>query len=107
MKSFFNAVVPLCMGLLTSETEPGDRNPPINQIYPPAAFYHNGKGGRVLDVTQPPFNAKGDGVTDDTQALVSAMQFVRDNYEILQGPGFSYCAQKLNRNWIVYMPDGE
>ena len=38
---------------------PGDRNLPINQVYPPDAFYHNGKGGRVLDVTKPPFNAKG------------------------------------------------
>ena len=107
MKGFFIAVVPPCMGLPATATEPGDRNPVINQIYPPAAFYHNGKGGRVLDVTQPPFNAKGDGVTDDTQALVSAMRFVRDNYEILQGPGFSYCGQKFNRNWIVYIPDGE
>ena len=85
----------------------GDRNPLINQLYPPDAFYHNGKGGRVLDVTQPPFNARGDGVTDDTQALIAAMRFVRDNYEILQGEGFSYCTQKLNRNWIVYLPNGE
>lgn len=93
--------------IFTPSSAPGDRNPPINQRYPPAAFHHNGKGGRVLDVTQAPFHAKGDGVTDDTQALTAAMRFVRDNYEILQGEGFSYCAQKHNRNWIVYLPDGE
>jgi hypothetical protein len=57
----------------TPETAPGDRNPPVNQIYPPEAFHHNGKGGRVLDVTKPPSHAKGDGVTDDTQALSAAM----------------------------------
>ncbi|MFA6294037.1 MAG: glycosyl hydrolase family 28-related protein, partial [Victivallales bacterium] len=86
---------------------PGDRHPPINQTYPADAFYHNGRGGRVLDVTKAPFNAKGDGVADDTQALIAAMRFVRDNYEILQGPDFCFCSQKLNRNWVVYLPDGE
>jgi hypothetical protein len=90
-----------------SEPVPGDRHPAINQVYPPEAFYHAGKGGRILDVTQPPFNAKGDGVTDDTAALTAALRFVRDNYEILQGDDYSLCAQKHNRNWVVYLPAGE
>ena len=34
-----------------TNTPPGDRNLSINQVYPPESFYHNGKGGRVLDVT--------------------------------------------------------
>jgi hypothetical protein len=88
-------------------TPPGDRNLPINQVYPPDAFYHNGKGGRVLDVTKPPFNAKGDGKTDDTQALCAAMRFVADNLEPLQGEGYSYCAPKMDKSWVIYLPDGE
>ena len=107
MKNFFNAEAPSCMGMPTTEIEPGDRNPLIIQLYPPVAFYHNGKGGRVLDVTKAPFNARGDGVTDDTHALIAAMRFVCDHYERLLENGFSYCGQKQNRNWIVYMPDGE
>ena len=95
------------LDLVAADSPPGDRNLSINLVYPPEAFYHNGKGGRVLDVTQPPFNAKGDGVTDDTKALIAAMQFVRDHYELIHGPDFSYCEKMNNRNWIIYLPDGE
>jgi len=85
----------------------GDRNLQINQVFPEEAFYHHGKGGCILDVTKPPFNAKGDGSTNDTQALCAAMRFVRDNYEIFREGEFSSCSQRMNRNWVIYLPDGK
>jgi hypothetical protein len=54
----------------------GDRRPDVRCVYPADVFRHAGKGGRVIDVTQPPFNAKGDRVGDDIAALTRDYDFV-------------------------------
>ena len=46
------------------------------------------EGAKIVDVTEPPFNAAGDGETDDTEALVDAVSY----------------AKKHNR--IAYLPNG-
>jgi hypothetical protein len=79
----------------------GDRQPAVNCVYPAAAFLHAGKGGRLVDVTQPPFSAKGDGKTDDTGALVAALNYVANS----RVPAF--CSRSMREGSLsLYLPDG-
>ena len=87
---------------------PGDRALPVNVVFPENAFYHRDVNCCILNVKEPPFNAKGDGVTDDTKALCDAMRFVRDHLEIItRKNGDRQCGHRYTRNWLIYLPDGE
>jgi hypothetical protein len=79
----------------------GDRHPAVHCVYPEAAFWHAGKGGRLIDVTKPPFGAKGDGKTDDTGALIAALNFVASS----QSPVFTFRNYREG-SFILYLPDG-
>ena len=92
MKRLLLAACTICT-LAAGDAPPGDRNPPLNIIYPPAALAQN--GGQVHDITQPPYGAKGDGKSDDTAAFIRMMDAVRDGVEHHRakqgsGPSFFY-----------------
>ena len=75
--------------------------------FPERAFFHEGKGGFVLDVTKPPFNAKGDGIHDDTAALSAAMRYIQEHLQPQRTKnGDVRCFQKRDASWIVYLPNG-
>ncbi len=78
-----------------------DRNQAINMVYPDSAF--TDKGGHIINITKPPYNAKGDGVTDDTQAFIAAYDFVTS--EIVKY-GWGGAAPRPNGSYIIYVPNG-
>jgi hypothetical protein len=75
----------------------GDRQPAMTINYPAESF--TGKGGRILDITRPPCNAKGDGSTDDTQAFIAAHDFVAGK---LREHGWS----DNQASYTIYIPRG-
>ena len=79
-----------------------DREHMITFNYPDNVFYHN--GGRLIDVTQPPFNAKGDGVTDDSDALIAAYDFLMAELDRVGWDGARPSSYEVS--YMLYFPAG-
>ncbi len=88
--------------LMTSSLFGQDRNPRINVVYPESVF----EEGYVLDVTQPPFNAVGDGVTDDTEAFIAVYDLVLDSIKSLCPSNDRVNCKELDTEFVFYIPDG-
>ncbi len=105
VKSFLNAIVGILMVSLVASSAPaGDRHPDLNCIYPADAFFHNNPQARILDITREPFNARGDGITDDTAAFIRAYDFVAEK---LRPNTYKNAHNLMQASYILYIPNGE
>jgi hypothetical protein len=97
------ALLAACAAAAASDS-PGDRHPGVTAVFPPEVFTYAGQGGRMVDVTKPPFNAKGDGKADDTAALVSAYEFVL--HEMDRHPWDAGGPLVRQPSYVIYLPAG-
>lgn len=117
ISSLLGLVVPTRAGNLNHAVQDGDRGERqgFRMGYPKDAFWHNGPNdgsnpcdamthngrGRVLDIKEM-FGAKGDGVTDDTEAFVAAYDCVMG--KSLFDPTERHSIDKVAN--IIYLPKG-
>lgn len=71
----------------------GDRNLQETLVFPQDVL--SGSGGRVIDITRPPYNARGDGVTDNTQAFLAVYD------DILAGLERHATGKSIDRKSVV------
>ncbi|MBD3243232.1 MAG: hypothetical protein GF331_21765 [Chitinivibrionales bacterium] len=84
-----------------------DRAIGVDETYPPAMFKEH--GGRLIDVTRlveagvHSVNATGDGVTDDSEPIIAAMDWVVDQLKAHYADGGGV---HWHQYWVIYFPDG-
>jgi len=84
-----------------------DRNIQINEVYPPDMFVEN--GGRIINVQRLveagifTSNAVGDGINDDSDAIIAAMDWVMDQLKEWYANGGGVHWRKF---YVIYFPNG-
>ena len=97
-----------------------DRNIQVNEVYPADMFKIDGvtsngnESRRIINVKALPaglnggVSAVGDGVADDSNAIIAAMDFVITQLKVYWGFGTMWGGGSIpwNEYWIIYFPDG-
>ena len=88
----------LVLSILFLELSAQDRNLAFEYNLPSGLMMEN--GGRFINVKSEPFNAKGDGVTDDTQAFIDAYNY------FTQLIGDKSADKDPDRSFVIFIPNG-
>lgn len=106
----FRMTLALAAGAVSVSVFAQDRNIQVDEVYPPAMFKEN--GGRVINVKQlvaagiASQNAVGDGVTDDSDAIIAAMNWVMNRLKAYWGSGGNGNKIPWKEFWVIYLPNG-
>lgn len=84
---------------------PGDRKPKTDCVFPDSAFIDN--GGRIVDITRPPYNAVGNGINDDTAAFIKAYDFVMNHVAPIGKKFIPSDPGGAESSFTIYVPNGE
>lgn len=106
-KSITGLLLSAVLGVLCANA--ADREKNIQIVYPSEAFYHN--GGRVIDITQAPFNARNSGnpadATHNTDAFADAYDFVMDKLDQYWTSGQNISqGDRVDACYTIYIPEG-
>jgi hypothetical protein len=96
--------VTLLAPLGRGQTLPGDRDIQKDEVYPTSLLIQN--GGRIYNVKNPPNSrpaAVGDGVTDDSAALISAINYIAEQ---ARADGVGTTVSEWQKVYTIYIPDG-
>ncbi|SDJ01414.1 Pectate lyase superfamily protein [Pedobacter sp. ok626] len=104
MMKFYRVIMVFSLLLIAMILNAQDRNIGVNEVYPPAMFKEN--GGRFINVRKlvesgvHTTNAVGDGVADDSDAIIAAMDWVMNRLRASGQP----CGWR--ESWYIYFPNG-
>lgn len=105
----------LCAGLFATVSAQ-DRNIQVNEVYPPDMFKLDGiatnanENRRIINVRSVPSaigpSAVGDGVADDSDAIINVMEWVMAQLRAHWGTSGTPSSPFWEEGWIIYFPNG-
>lgn len=103
------ATLLLIFAALGKAVQAQDRNQNIDMEFPADCFVQN--GGRLIDITQHPYNARGNGNPADaahnTAAFIAAYDFLMSELDSVWTTGHNPSdPDEIRASYVIYIPEG-